>query len=576
MIGSISKVRPAGHHHWYKYGHANGKSDLSAVSNDYKNDLREDGETWEFSLDNITDFGRNAFQNTNIHRFKAFTPNCVSMNSMFNTDSYATYMELKEFDVTYDKVTNVNSLFHSVGIKEIPANFNPKTRSFWLLLRGSGTSKMMEFNKGKFPYNEVLNEATDLHWAFGMGAPSYKHSYWQFDDRFEWKDVTNITGCFGWSNYPYYTHYGLISFPKNLSFKNLITANSSFIGHYDVRMFETKDNMSELTESQNMFTRCYNLRHFYPNTETISWPKLNNASGMFSGCRLDKKSVLKICNALPTYTNGSHPITIGCHIDLKNDPEVNLALKKVDVNFIPEVELSENITEGKGWTLTVNWNGTSNDEYYNPSDLDFSIQLPDGYTRCLYLEGWGWQWLDTGIIPNKDTGIEVVSNPIRNVTYTYPMGCNNFYPALVNKKTSNDCYGDYYGSGFQFGNVTNGEYNKSSINFLNNKKAELTLSGETYYSKDISTSYNGTLKNPIYIFALNRAIDNLYGSEQWKWLGRIYRARISQGEEIIRDFIPCLDETGKPCMWERIEGKAYHNVNSEELDFMYDCWEIKE
>lgn len=576
MIGSISKVRPAGHHHWYKYAHATGKSDLNAVSKEYKADLREDGETWEFSLDNIITMGNNAFQNQNIHRFRAYTPNCVSLNTMFNGDGNSKAMELKEFDVCYDKVTNVNSLFHSIGMKEIPANFNPKTRSFLLLLRGSGTSKMIEYNKGKFPYNEILNEATDLHWSFGMGGTSYKHNNWQYDDDYEWKDVTNITGCFSWS-YQYSTTGGLIKVPKNLSFKNLKTAGSSFTGHYDLRCFETSDNMGELTEAQNMFSRCWNLRHFYPNMETISWPKLTNASSMFSGCRLDKKSVLKICNALPTYTDGSsHPITIGCHIDLKNDVEVNTALKKVDINYVPNVELTENIVESKGWTLTVQFNGTENDEYYNPSDLDFSIQLPEGYTRCLYLEGFGWQWFETDVIPDKNTGLEVISNPVRNVNYNYPMGSNNFYAAVVNKKTSNDCYGDYYGSGFQFGNVTNGEYNKSSINFLNNKKAELTLSDETYYSKEISSSWTGVIKNPIFVFALNRKIDNLYGSVQWKWSGRIYRARISQGEEIIRDFIPCLDETGKPCMWERIEGKAYHNVNSEDLDFMYDYLEIKE
>lgn len=575
MIGSISKVRPAGHHHYYKYAHATGKSDLNAISKEYKSDLREDGETWEFSLDNIITMYPNAFQNQNIHRFRAYTPNCVSLNTMFNGDANASAMDLKEFEVTYDKVTNVNCLFHSIGLKEIPKSFNPKTRNFNLLFRGYGIDKTLANNKNNFPFNEVINEAVDLHWTFGGHYSRYKHSNWQYDDKYEWKDVTNITGCFGWTNYQYATTGGLLKVPEKLSFRKLKTAAAAFTGDYDLRCFKTSDNMIELTEAQNMFARCWNLRHFYPNMETISWPKLTNASGMFSGCRLDKKSVLKICNALPTYTDGSsHPITIGCHVDLQYDPDVNAAFKKIDINYVPNVELSETITNGKGWTLTVNWNGTANDEYFNREDIGLDLEIPEGYTRCLYLEGFGWQWFETDIIPNANTGIEVISKPTRNVTYNYPIGCSSFYPAVINKKSPQNCEGSYHLT-FRFGDVTDGEYNKSSVNFLNNRKCELKLSDESYYSLD-TPSFTATLKYPIFVFALNRKIDDLYGSVQWKWSGRIYRARISQGEEIIRDFIPCLDETGKPCMWERIEGKAYHNVNSEDLDFMYDCWEIKE
>lgn len=89
-------------------------------------------------------------------------------------------------------------------------------------------------------------------------------------------------------------------------------------------------------------------------------PALSSGSGMFNRQGLTKESVLLICNSIPSYTSGSHLLTLGIHKDYKNDPEVNLALKKVDINYEPTVELSEEVTTGKGWTLTVQWNGMAN------------------------------------------------------------------------------------------------------------------------------------------------------------------------------------------------------------------------
>lgn len=85
---------------------------------------------------------------------------------------------------------------------------------------------------------------------------------------------------------------------------------------------------------------------------------LTSAISTDVGARLNKESALRVLNSIPAYTSGSHLLYIGIHIDHKYDPEVNLALKKVDINYTPTVELSEEVTTGKGWTLTVQWNGT--------------------------------------------------------------------------------------------------------------------------------------------------------------------------------------------------------------------------
>ena len=99
------------------------------------------------------------------------------------------------------------------------------------------------------------------------------------------------------------------------------------------------------------------------NLESIEcdFPRLTSGKICALGARsniLNKASVLRICNTVPTWTTGTHELWLGIHVDHKYDPDVNLALKRADINYEPTVELPEEVTEGKGWTLTVQWNGT--------------------------------------------------------------------------------------------------------------------------------------------------------------------------------------------------------------------------
>ena len=73
-------------------------------------------------------------------------------------------------------------------------------------------------------------------------------------------------------------------------------------------------------------------------------PALSSGSDMFSGCQLDKASALRVLTSIPNHSSGSHALTIGIHVDHQSDEDV--------INAIAEAE-------EKGWTLSVQWNGTS-------------------------------------------------------------------------------------------------------------------------------------------------------------------------------------------------------------------------
>lgn len=106
--------------------------------------------------------------------------------------------------------------------------------------------------------------------------------------------------------------------------------------------------LSKARRLEGAFQNCQNLKEFHATLDSICV-----ARNMFRLCQLDKPSTLRVLNSLPNkeyvdsiYTNLNAPrqeITMGIHIDHQNDEEVLAAIANA---------------EAKGWTLTVQWNGT--------------------------------------------------------------------------------------------------------------------------------------------------------------------------------------------------------------------------
>lgn len=111
------------------------------------------------------------------------------------------------------------------------------------------------------------------------------------------------------------------------------------------------------------FEQCTKLRHVdvdYSGMTTAG----SNLAGCFRGCILDKWSVLKLNETLPVcHTNNSNKnITLGIHIDYQNDEEVLAAITNA---------------ESKGWTLTVQWNGTPTAH----ASVTYGLRKPPIYVR---------------------------------------------------------------------------------------------------------------------------------------------------------------------------------------------------
>jgi hypothetical protein len=368
MIGSISKIRPCGHHHYYKYAHATAgrhpnnydgkKYDMYQVSREYWNDVDEDN-CWNFSLENAKSLTYCCFELGRFIKFKSKTPKLTNALYMFTTDNGLTSPPITELEMDFDNLTNVDALFYGMQLKNIPKGFNPKTRSFFLLF-SSGTASSISKNNTIFPFNEVINEVENGTYLF------IRNSFTISDD-YTFENVKNASCMFSGNGY-----YDTVkNIPKKLSFKNVENFYNAFAKCENLTYFQTVDEMSKMTSATYTFTGCKKLSALYPDYESFSWPKLSSATYMFNGCILDKPSILKLSNALPNWGNdtAAHNITIGCHIDHKYDPEVNVALKKLQSSYTTPIEelggsLSETVTTDKGWTITVQWNGTATANAY--------------------------------------------------------------------------------------------------------------------------------------------------------------------------------------------------------------------
>ncbi|MBQ7820539.1 MAG: hypothetical protein IJ341_12695 [Bacteroidales bacterium] len=210
--------------------------------------------------------------------------------------------------------------------------------------------------------------------------------------------------------------------------------------------------------------------------------------------------------------------------------------------------------------------------YYNqgtgkfliPKDLEWNYpfinndyNLPAGFKKCVYLQSDGTQWIDTSVIPDNETGLYFNALQLSYgniIPFGVSEGGNAIYPPRFSSK---DLYYRWGGT-----NVKMMTWDKagdlifhSSLNLYNSKIAKFN-SEDTDVETSI-TSQTGTYTNPIWLFSYN--LNSSYSATYGKWVGRVYRTQITQGTNLIHDYVPCLDADGRPCMYDLIEQEALYN-----------------
>lgn len=190
-------------------------------------------------------------------------------------------------------------------------------------------------------------------------------------------------------------------------------------------------------------------------------------------------------------------------------------------------------------------------------NINNNYNLPAGFKKCVYLQSDGTQWINTGVIPDNETGLYFNALQLSYgnfVPFGVGEGGNEIYPPQFSNK---DLYYRWGTSGIKMmaWDKADDLIFHSSLNLYDSKIAK-------FDSKDTDaaihiTSQPGTYTLPIWLFSYNS--NGSYNSTYGKWIGRIYRAQITQRDSLIHDYVPCLDADNRPCMYDLIEQEALYN-----------------
>lgn len=244
--------------------------------------------------------------------------------------------------------------------------------------------------------------------------------------------------------------------------------------------------------------------------------------------------------------------------------ESNLGISGALSFLSPHVTLTLDANGGSVSTPTVNKiYGHTYEPLPTPTRNGYSFlgwnAFPDGYTRLDYIRSTGTQYIVTDVVPTDTIGayIKLASMSINaDTVYFGSKGSTDNRFWIGNNRNRY-----YYGWNVitYKHDITADTPYSVGMNFLNNRA--YVYNDTTVDVEDIATLRENTY--PMYIFAGNAS-----GSANYKSSIKLYSLKISDGDQIIRDFVPCInDTTGKAGLYDVVNGVFYGNQNTSGNDF---------
>ena len=183
-----------------------------------------------------------------------------------------------------------------------------------------------------------------------------------------------------------------------------------------------------------------------------------------------------------------------------------------------------------------------------PTKNGFTFAGWRGYTPIRYLGSSRTQYIDTGIFADFET-FKIEIKAIKDTSYSlFGTGSGDRL-----------CFtGSSGGNFFYYGSNTGGSYSPTSPNephvFVFNT-GSLYVDGEL--KQPAVSVFVGTTSVSVYLFARNK-----YNSSDDAGSHKIYYCKIWNNNNLVRDFIPVLDEAGVACMFDRVTNQFFYNAGT--------------
>lgn len=174
------------------------------------------------------------------------------------------------------------------------------------------------------------------------------------------------------------------------------------------------------------------------------------------------------------------------------------------------------------------------------------MSLPNGYTRLLYIQSDGTQYINTGFIPNQDTRV------VCDVAYNTPSESGSHY--LLGARQSNGVltYGiNAYDGIYQtmYNNETTDMGSGIAARFtIDKNKNVTTINGTSYTQSYASFSCPGSM----FLFAMNNN-----GAVYARSTATLYSCKIYDNGTLVRDFIPAKNTSGVVGLWDDVNSTFY-------------------
>ena len=188
--------------------------------------------------------------------------------------------------------------------------------------------------------------------------------------------------------------------------------------------------------------------------------------------------------------------------------------------------------------------------------------LPDGFTAVEYIQTSGRQYIDTGVKSSASIGLSadfcfVDTKTNQNLAQTYSPGRYQLTVLMISSWGSPD--GSVW---FLCGYLNTSQYFKKAdtdrhiYHFNADGQYTVEMDGIQYAKADPSqTTFPADARN-LYLFARNSPAVDGYARM------KLYSCAMYDGGVKIRDFKPCLDADGVPCLYDLISKTAFYNQGS--------------
>ena len=183
-----------------------------------------------------------------------------------------------------------------------------------------------------------------------------------------------------------------------------------------------------------------------------------------------------------------------------------------------------------------------------------------------YIETSGGQYIDTGYIVNPNTSLVMRCNVQAQYQFPAPFGvrASSGYQAFCYFARDN-------GASRAVISFGSGELRLSQPLAVYNNDIEITFTNSTFTIKNVTTDellVNSTFTQmgalsqtlSLYLFTLNESGHDI-GSICWTNM-KLYSCEIYEDETLVKSYLPMLDDSMVPCLYESVNKETFYNAGS--------------